>query len=100
MNPTKLEQRETRRPKGVVTLWPQEVTIGNEKQPSILQVYNLARKQIISKLLKTGLAKRSQFTFLFSKKFRKYLILLSAFCLIIWLMKSPNSFEKIAILKI
>ena len=51
MNPTKLEQRETRRPKGVVTLWPQEVTIGNEKQPSILQVYNLAKKQIISKLL-------------------------------------------------
>ena len=40
------------------------------------------------------------FYFLFCKKFRKYLILLSAFCLIIWLMKSPNSFEKIAILKI
>ena len=76
MNPTK--HGETRRPKGVVTLWPQEVTIGNEKQPSILQVYNLARKQIISKLLKTGLAKRSQFTFLFGKKFRKYLILLPA----------------------
>ena len=61
MNPTKLEQRETRRPKGVVTLWPQEVTIGNEKQPSILQVYNLARKQIISKLLLLILASQLDF---------------------------------------
>jgi hypothetical protein len=45
MNPTK--HGETRRPKGVVTLWPQEVTIGNEKQPSILQVYNLAKNELL-----------------------------------------------------
>ena len=38
--------------------------------------------------------------FLFSKKFRKYIILLPAFYLIIWLMKLPKNFEKIAILKI
>ena len=38
--------------------------------------------------------------FLFSKKFRKYLILLPAFYLIMWLMKLPKNFEKIAILKI
>ena len=38
--------------------------------------------------------------FLFSKKFRKYLILLPAFDLIMWLMKLPKNFEKIAILKI
>ena len=38
--------------------------------------------------------------FLFSKKFRKYLILLLAFYLIMWLMKLPKNFEKIAILKI
>ena len=37
---------------------------------------------------------------LFSKKFRKCFILLSAFYLILWLMKSFNFFEKIAILKI
>ena len=40
------------------------------------------------------------FYLVFSKKFRKYLILLPAFYLIIWLMKSSKSFEKIAILKI
>ena len=38
--------------------------------------------------------------FLFSKKFRRYPILLLAFYLIMWHMKSPKSFEKIAILKI
>ena len=38
--------------------------------------------------------------FVFSKKVRKYLILLPAFYLIMWLMKLPKNFEKIAILKI
>ena len=38
--------------------------------------------------------------FLFIKKFRKYLIFLTAFYLILWLMKLPKFFEKIAILKI
>ena len=51
-------------------------------------------------MLKTGDPKRSQFTFLFSKKFRKYPILLPAFYMIMWLMKLPKNFEKIAILKI
>ena len=34
------------------------------------------------------------------KSSKKYLILLPAFCLIMWLMKLPKNFEKIAILKI
>ena len=38
--------------------------------------------------------------FLFNKMFRKYLIRLPAFYLIMWLMKLPKNFEKIAILKI
>ena len=38
--------------------------------------------------------------FLFSKKFRKYLIPLPAFYLIMWLMKLPKIFEKIDVLKI
>ena len=38
--------------------------------------------------------------FLLSKKFRECLILLPAFYLIVWLMKSPKKFEEIAILKI
>ena len=38
--------------------------------------------------------------FLFSKKFRKCFILLPAFYLIMWLMKLPKFFEKMAILKI
>ena len=38
--------------------------------------------------------------FLFGKKFHKCFILLPAFYLNIWLMKSPKSSEKIAILKI
>ena len=38
--------------------------------------------------------------FLLSEKFRKCFILLPTFYLVMWLMKSPKSFEKIAIFKI
>ena len=38
--------------------------------------------------------------FLFSTTLRKYLIILSAFYPIMWLIKSPKNFDKIAILKI
>ena len=40
------------------------------------------------------------FYFRFREKFRKCIILLPAFNLIMWLMKLPKNFEKIAILKI
>ena len=36
----------------------------------------------------------------FIEKFKKYLIRLPTFYLIIWTMKQPNNFEKVAILKI
>ena len=74
--------------------------IMNSFNQIVHKMYLLLNKRYTQIDLKTGLAKRSQFTFLFSKKFRKYFILLPAFYLIMWLMKSPKSFEKIAILKI
>ena len=46
--------------------------------------------------VKTGLAKGHNLLsyFLFSKKFRKYFILLPPFHLIMWFMKLPKNFEK------
>ena len=42
----------------------------------------------------------SKFKFFDGLQFRKYFISLPAFYLIIWLMKSPNNFEKTSIFKI
>ena len=60
----------------------------------------IEKLKICTLYIMTGDPKRSQFTFLFSKKFRKYFTLLPVFYLIMWLMKSPKNFGKIAILKI
>ena len=55
-----------------------------------------------SDLIKTGYQKNWQkYTMIFNGKiYRKYFISSSAYSLIMWLMRSPKNFEKIAILKI
>ena len=71
--------------------------------PSYLYQETLGGPYFDELLLNSGEQKMSQFALLFSylvKSRKTYFFLLPESYLIMWLMKSPKSFEKIAILKI